>query len=90
MKRVLSLLLVLAMMFALCACGGGGKKAAFNASKEAYDNINSAYEIVDEYGHNLYEAWRLGIYNDDELSLDFLAKELSLSILPDTHSRTYT
>lgn len=77
MRRRLAILGALIMVFSLCGCSGG-KKAAFSASKEAYDNINSAYVIVDEYGSNLYEAWRLGIYKEDDLSLDFLAKELNM------------
>lgn len=81
MKKVISLLLVMVMCLTLVACGGGEKKA-FEASKAAYDNIDIAYEITEQFGSDLYEAWRLGIYEEDEVLDDgaaYLATELSLS-----------
>lgn len=81
MKKLTAILLALAMCGAMTACGGGNKKA-FEASKVAYDNIDIAYEITAQFGSDLYEAWRLGIYNDDEILEDgvaYLATELSLS-----------
>ncbi len=71
---------MLASCLSLCACGG--TKKAFEASKSAYDTISIAYDITENFGSDVYEAWRLGIYEDDEI-LDegcaFLATELSLS-----------
>ena len=81
MKKTISLLLVLALCLSLCACGNSDKKA-FEASKVAYDNIDIAYEITEQFGSDLYEAWRLGIYDVDEIIDDgakHLATELSLS-----------
>lgn len=81
MKKALSLILALVMCLSLCACGGNDKKA-FDASKVAYDNIDIAYEITEQFGSDLYEAWRLGIYDKDEILDDgakYLATELSLS-----------
>lgn len=80
MKKTISLFLVLALCLSLCACGG--EKKAFEASKAAYDNIDVAYEITEQFGSDIYEAWRLGIYDDDEIlddGADYLAEELSLS-----------
>ncbi len=79
MKKALSLLLALGMCLSLCACGD---KKAFKASKAAYDNIKIAYEITEQIGSDIYEAWRLGIYDDDEILDDgvkHLADELSVS-----------
>ena len=81
MKKYISLFLVIVMCLSLAACGGGEKKA-FEASKAAYDNIDIAYEITEQFGSDIYEAWRLGIYDDDEILDDgaaHLATELSLS-----------
>lgn len=81
MKKIISLVLVIIMCLSLAACGGGEKKA-FEASKAAYDNIDIAYEITEQFGSDIYEAWRLGIYDDDEILDDgaaHLATELSLS-----------
>ena len=81
MKKVVALLLAFVVSVSLCACGGGNKKA-FEASKAAYDNVDVAYEITEQFGSDLYEAWRLGIYDDEEILEDgvkHLASELSLS-----------
>jgi len=81
MKKLVALLLILIMCLSLVACSGGDKKA-FEASKAAYDNIDIAYEITEQFGSDIYEAWRLGIYDDDEVLADgaaHLATELSLS-----------
>lgn len=80
MKKILAMVLVLVMSISLTACGGN--KKAFNASKEAYDNVTTAYEITEQFGSDIYEAWRLGIYDDDEIlddGIKHLATELSLS-----------
>ena len=81
MKKAIPFILALVLCLSLCACGGSDKKA-FEASKAAYDNINIAYEITEQFGSDIYEAWRLGIYDDDEILDDgaiHLATELSLS-----------
>lgn len=81
MKKIAALLLILVMGVNLCACGNSNKKA-FEASKAAYDNVDIAYEITEEFGKDIYEAWRLGIYEDEEIlenGVEYLASELSLS-----------
>lgn len=80
MKKAYSFLLVLALCLSLCACGG--TKKAFEASKAAYDTIDIAYTITEEFGSDIYEAWRMGIYDDEEIldeGCSYLATELSLS-----------
>ena len=80
MKRIIALLLVMVISLSLVACGG--EKKAFEASKAAYENIDIAYKITEQFGSDIYEAWRLGIYDDDEILDDgaaHLATELSLS-----------
>lgn len=80
MKRIIALLLVIVMCLSLAACNSD--KKAFEASKAAYDNIAIAYAITERFGTDLYEAWRLGIYDKDEIIDDgakHLATELSLS-----------
>lgn len=82
MKKIASLALAGIMVLSLTACGGGKNKKAFEASKAAYDNVNAAYEITADFGSDIYEAWRLGIYDDDEVMSDgcaYLAKELHIS-----------
>lgn len=78
MKRTICAVLSAILLLSLAACGGGDKKA-FELSKDAYENISAAYELIEDFGSDLYEAWRLGIYEDDEISVKFLAEELNLS-----------
>ena len=81
MKKIIALILSVATCVSMTACSGGNKKP-FEASKAAYENIDVAYEITEQFASDLYEAWRLGIYDDDEIlddGVDYLAKELSLS-----------
>lgn len=79
MKKIIVMLLASVMVFSLCACGdGGGKKAAYNLSKEAYNNIDEAYSIVETYGMDIYDAWQIGIFEEDDLSLEYLASKLKL------------
>lgn len=77
MRKIVNLLLIVAMMTCLCACGSNEK--AYNASKDAYNNITVAYEISEQFGEDIYEAWRMGIYDDDKISVKYLAKELNLT-----------
>lgn len=81
MKKIVSLFVSVTLCLSLCACGGG-KKKAFALSKQAYTDINAAYEDTEIFGTDIYEAWYLGIFEDDEV-LDggcrYLASELSLS-----------
>jgi hypothetical protein len=82
MKKIVSIILAAAMVIAMTACGGNKSKKAFEASKEAYNNVNAAYEITEKYGSDIYEAWRLGIYKDDEVmeqGCSYLATELYLT-----------
>lgn len=80
MKKLVISILALAMCISMTACGSGNK-IAFETSKAAYDNIAIAYETTEQFGSDIYEAWRMGIYNDDEILEDgvsYLAKKLSL------------
>lgn len=82
MKKAIIILLAFALMLSTTACGGsGGSKKAFEASKAAYENVDSAYTVVEQFGDDIYEAWRMGIYDDDEsdFGLAYLAKNLNLS-----------
>ena len=84
MKKIFALLLVTIITLSFVACGvkPTNKETAFDVAKEAYDKVDVAYEITDKFGSDIYEAWRLGIYNDDEILADgvgYLASELSLS-----------
>lgn len=80
MKKLIALILAALMCVSLTACGGN--KKAFEVSKTAYDNVDIAYEISEQFASDLYEAWRLGIYDDEEIldeGVSYLADELSLS-----------
>ena len=59
-----------------------GIDVAYEASKAAYDNIKIAYAITEQFGDDLYEAWRIGIYDKKKIisgGVNYLAANLSLS-----------
>lgn len=35
--------------------------------RAAYNNINTAYEIIEVMGSDIYEAWRIGVFNSKEV-----------------------
>lgn len=81
MKKITAIFLILVMCVTMAACGGSNKKA-FEESKIAYDNIDIAYKISEQFSQDIYEAWRLGIYDKDEILKDgvaHLATRLSLN-----------
>ena len=90
MKRLIAFVLALLLAFSLSGCGESKekkakeeeRKRAFELAKKAFSEIESAYDITQTFGSDVYEAWRLGIYDDEEIMKDgvkYLAKELSLS-----------
>lgn len=93
MKRLFTFSLVTTLILSLASCGGGKTKKAFDASKEAYQNVDAAYQIIADFGSDIYEAWRLGIHDDDEIideGCSYLAKELALSKNEITDGTAYT
>lgn len=57
-------------------------KKALELSKEIYASVNVAYNICNEMGSDVVDAWRMGIYDEDKVlkqGVNYLAKELSLS-----------
>lgn len=80
-KRKIIFGLILCISLSSIGCGGKNKKS-FEMSNLAYENINAAYEGTEQLGSDIYEAWRLGIYDDEELvdgGVEYLSAELSLS-----------
>ena len=92
MKRFIAFILFVVLILSLVACSSGTTtkepivtektETAFEVAQEAYDKVATAYEITENYGSDIYEAWRMGIYDADEILDDgvgHLASELSLS-----------
>lgn len=66
MKKYFAMILVAAICLSLCACGG--RNRAYDDSKVAFEKIHEAYTLVETFGSDLYEAWRLGINELDEIT----------------------
>ena len=68
MKKIISFVLAIVMV-ALCACTltSCGKKKDFEVSKSAYENINLAYEKVNEFSKDIYQAWYMGINKKSDI-----------------------
>ena len=60
-KKIVLLVMVTCCAISLCACNGGNKKA-FETSKSAYERISLAYEVTDQFGSDVYEVWRMGVF----------------------------
>lgn len=57
-------------------------KKAFDASKAAYDNVNTAYIITEDISADIYEAWRCAIYDKKDVEkegLSFLCKKMNIT-----------
>lgn len=52
----------------------------FELSKSAYSNINEAYDITFQFSFDLYEAWRIGVYEEDDANGNF-AKYISSKLM---------
>lgn len=65
MKKAVALLVVIVIAVSLAACGKNSK--AFEVSKEAYEDINAAYELVNKFSEDIYEAWNMGINNKSDI-----------------------
>lgn len=90
MKKIIASILVLATCVSMVACSGdskeSSKKEAFEVSKSAYSNVKIAYEITEQISSDIYEAWHLGIFEDERIleggmkgGIHYMASKLSLN-----------
>lgn len=78
MKRTVVIVCAAALMLFAAGCVSADKQA-FEISSSAYGHVNTAYESTEQFGSDIYEAWRVGIYDDDDVSIEYLADQTSLS-----------
>lgn len=52
---------------------------AYNISKTIYEGVELAQVITEQYGADIYEAWRLSFQNSKDLNLDEFSSGLFLS-----------
>ena len=76
-KSSIFLVVIVLLMLSIIGCSGG-KKKAFDSASIAYTNIDEAYVLIDAFGSDIYNAWRIGIYDKDEVSVRYLASKLNL------------
>lgn len=72
------LVLVLIFSFASCTSTGTNTQVAFTSAQTTYNNLISAYEKIDAIGSDIYEAWRIGVYETPSISK--LDEKLNLSL----------
>ncbi len=89
MKRLICIFLMTVLLISLfpsaMAFGQAKTEAeiAFNTSNEAYNNINAAYTITEDFSTKIYNAWKCGIEHQKELSslgLSHFAKDTGLPL----------
>lgn len=94
MKRWIAVILALVVVLGLVGCGGSAKEPepttipeptltpsemAFNASAEAFGYVDAAYQMTEQFGSDIYEAWRIGINEKDKVSISYFADKLHLT-----------
>ena len=75
-KKVLTITvtgLILSTVFS--GCGKGKDQIA----QDVYTNINNAYENIQDYANDIYDACHLGIYKNEDLTVDEFTKEVAIS-----------
>ena len=75
----MNIVLVLVLVFGLASCTSTvtNTQVAFTSAQTTYNNLISAYEKIDAIGSDIYEAWRMGVYETPSISN--LDEELNLS-----------
>jgi len=79
MKRIAAVVMVMLVLISAVACGETKSKGAFEMSKEAYNEVSAAYNVADNMSDDIYEAWRLGIQEGEDLTVRTLAEELHIN-----------
>lgn len=91
-KNITYLAIFLLLLFAGCK-NMPKTRTVFETSKAAYQSINSANEMVQNFASDVYDAWLKGIYDDDELKkdgLDHMKWELHIGpFLPEAAAMFY-
>lgn len=80
MKQLFAFVFVLISLTFIPSCSKN--ESAFQKSSQAYNEITVAFEIADEMSADVYEACRLGIYENERIlgdAVGALSKELALS-----------
>lgn len=82
MRKAIHGILVVVLLLQLCSCGNSktDRTRELELFRQTYQDVSSAYEVVEKYGLDIYEAWRIGIQEKDKLTLDYLSDQLSLSL----------
>lgn len=83
MRRILAIILALALCLSLCACNST-EKMAYELSKSAFSEIQEAYDIIKDIPLDILIAWGFAdLYEDDikdgEHGFDNLCSVVSLS-----------
>lgn len=77
-KKIISVCVVLCILVGFASCStSNNTQVAFASAQKTYNILVEAYEKIDVIGVDIYEAWRIGIYETPSLAK--LESELSLS-----------
>ena len=77
MKKKVAPIITIGLALSILFSGCGKKND--QVAKEVYSNINSAYENVQDYANDIYDACHLGIYKNEDLTVDEFTKETAIS-----------
>lgn len=68
MKKWIAIILTLCLAVGMTACAKDNSQMAFRAGSVAFDDLNQAYEAIDTFGSDLYEAWFMDINEEEEIT----------------------
>ncbi len=84
---------VIAVVLVVAIAVGSSDLFAYQKAKSAYEDVDAAYTKVNEFSHDIYEAWFNGVNNEDEVKgkgsyysydymdgLEYLADETDLPL----------
>lgn len=77
--KKLGMLVVLVCALSGCSSSNDVTQDAYVHSKEAYTQIQTTYEVAEDFSSDLYSAWKAGIYDKEEMSVEYLASITSLT-----------
>ena len=58
---------VVAVVLVVAIVAGSNDTVAYSVAKNSYSDIDAAYDKVNEFSHDIYEAWYNGINSKDQI-----------------------
>jgi len=90
MRKIIAIIICICLIIPLVGCSD---KKAFELTQEAYNNLNEVSDICADMSTDIYEVWRLSIYEKNSIisgGCSFLSHELGYTELELREAGAYT